>query len=236
MVSARVRAEASTGDVHDYVLDLLVSHDAVSLTYDECAGVSYDEVHADPDGAMERIVARYHQVAEKSDAVVIVGADGLITWASPAVRTVLGPAPDASAQDHRRQDRQIGGRQCLKALSGLLKQAVVAAQNQKLLGKARARQRPQAGAMAAGHDEGQYRNRGHALVESLLKENNSWAPPRPAAEPGARHRVRTQCGAQIDPQLGAVLQGRDAVPGHPGPALQHHGGRAHRPFGPVAMP
>jgi phosphate acetyltransferase len=70
-----VRAEASTGDVHDYVLDLLVSHDAVSLSYDECAGVSYDDVHADPDGAMDRIVARFHQVAEQSDAVVIVGSD-----------------------------------------------------------------------------------------------------------------------------------------------------------------
>src|SRR6478736_9264593 len=70
-----VRAEASTGDVHDYVLDLLVSHDAVSLSYDECAGVSYDDVHADPDGAMDRIVARYHQVAEQSDAVVVVGSD-----------------------------------------------------------------------------------------------------------------------------------------------------------------
>ena len=70
-----IRAEASTGDVHDYVLDLLVSHDAVSLTYDECAGVSYDDVHADPDGAMDRIVPRYHQVAEQSDAVVVVGSD-----------------------------------------------------------------------------------------------------------------------------------------------------------------
>ena len=27
----------------DYVLDLLTSHEAVSLTYDECAGVTYDE-------------------------------------------------------------------------------------------------------------------------------------------------------------------------------------------------
>ena len=34
---AVVRAEASEEHVHDYVLDLLVSHDAVSLTYDECA-------------------------------------------------------------------------------------------------------------------------------------------------------------------------------------------------------
>src|SRR6478735_1816386 len=70
-----VRAEASTGDVHDYVLDLLVSHDAVSLSYDECAGVSYDDVHADPEDAMDRIVARYHQVAEQADAVVVVGSD-----------------------------------------------------------------------------------------------------------------------------------------------------------------
>jgi len=70
-----VRAEASAGDVRDYVLDLLVSHDAVALSYDECAGVSYDDVHADPDGAMDRIVARYHQVAEQSDAVVVVGSD-----------------------------------------------------------------------------------------------------------------------------------------------------------------
>src|SRR5918994_1268680 len=70
-----VRAEASAGDVRDYVLDLLVSHDAVSLTYDECAGVIYDDVHVDPDGAMDRIVARYHRVAEQSDAVVIVGSD-----------------------------------------------------------------------------------------------------------------------------------------------------------------
>ncbi|RYB91664.1 phosphate acetyltransferase [Nocardioides oleivorans] len=70
-----VRATASTGEVDDYVLDLLVSRDAVSLSYDECVGVSYDDVHADPEGAMERIVARYHQVAEQSDAVVIVGSD-----------------------------------------------------------------------------------------------------------------------------------------------------------------
>ena len=59
----------------DYVLDLLVSHEAVQLTYDECAGVTYDDVHTDPDAAMDRIVDRYHQVAEKCDAVVVVGSD-----------------------------------------------------------------------------------------------------------------------------------------------------------------
>src|SRR4051812_25496454 len=59
----------------DYVLDLLVSHDAVSLSYDECAGVTYAELHRDPDGALGKIVERFHQVVEKADAVVVVGSD-----------------------------------------------------------------------------------------------------------------------------------------------------------------
>ncbi len=59
----------------DYVLDLLVSHDAVALSYDECAGVSYAELHRDPEAALSRIVELYHQVAEKADAVVVVGSD-----------------------------------------------------------------------------------------------------------------------------------------------------------------
>ena len=60
-----VRGDAAT----DYVLDLLVSHDAVQLTYEECSGVSYDDLHQDPEAALDRIVDRYHQVAEKADAV-----------------------------------------------------------------------------------------------------------------------------------------------------------------------
>ena len=66
-----VRGDAAT----DYVLDLLVSHDAVQLTYDECAGVTYADVHRDPEGALDRIVDRFHQVAAKVDAVVVVGSD-----------------------------------------------------------------------------------------------------------------------------------------------------------------
>jgi phosphate acetyltransferase len=66
-----VRGDAAT----DYVLDLLVSHEAVQLTYDECAGVTYADLHRDPDGALDRIVDRFHQVADKADAVVVVGSD-----------------------------------------------------------------------------------------------------------------------------------------------------------------
>ncbi|MCH1865367.1 phosphate acetyltransferase [Nocardioides sp. CFH 31398] len=63
------------GGTRDYVLDLLVGHDAVGLSYDECAGVAYEDVHADPAAAMERIVERFHAVAAQSDAVVVVGSD-----------------------------------------------------------------------------------------------------------------------------------------------------------------
>jgi len=70
-----VRGDGTRPSGRDYVLDLLTSHDAVGLSYDECAGVTYDQVHADPAAALDRIVERYHQVADRCDAVVIVGSD-----------------------------------------------------------------------------------------------------------------------------------------------------------------
>src|SRR3954469_11139683 len=70
----RSDANAPHGE-RDYVLDLLIAHDATKLTYEECTGVTYDDVHADPVAALDTIVARYHQVADQCDAVVIVGSD-----------------------------------------------------------------------------------------------------------------------------------------------------------------
>ena len=70
-----VRADAGDFGGRDYVLDLLTAHDSVSLSYDECAGVTYDEVHDDPGAALDRIVERFHEVADKCDAVVVVGSD-----------------------------------------------------------------------------------------------------------------------------------------------------------------
>ncbi len=37
--------------------------------------MTYSELHRDPDAALGRIVERYHLVAEKADAVVVVGSD-----------------------------------------------------------------------------------------------------------------------------------------------------------------
>lgn len=59
----------------DYVLEMLLSHDGVDIGYDECIGVSYDEVRADPEGALSKIVERYKAVEAQCDAVVIVGSD-----------------------------------------------------------------------------------------------------------------------------------------------------------------
>ncbi|MEV6415049.1 phosphate acetyltransferase [Kribbella sp. NPDC051718] len=70
-----VRPDSAQYGGRDYVLDLLVSHDAVSLSYDECVGVTYDEVHKDPDAALDLIVQRYRDVADRGDPVVIVGSD-----------------------------------------------------------------------------------------------------------------------------------------------------------------
>ena len=59
----------------DYILELLLAQSNAGLTYAECVGVTYQRMHADPDAAIADIVDRYHAVAERCDAMVIVGSD-----------------------------------------------------------------------------------------------------------------------------------------------------------------
>lgn len=59
----------------DYVVELLLEHDGVNLQYEDCVGVTYDDVHADQDAALTTIVSKYHEVANVCDFVVIVGSD-----------------------------------------------------------------------------------------------------------------------------------------------------------------
>ncbi len=60
----------------DYVLEMLLAQDGVvPLEYDEAVGVSYDDVHVDPDAALETIVRRFKAIEEQCDAVVILGSD-----------------------------------------------------------------------------------------------------------------------------------------------------------------
>ncbi|MCU1505426.1 MAG: phosphate acetyltransferase [Microbacteriaceae bacterium] len=69
------RPVARSSAERDYVLELLLGHDGVDLDYDECVGVSYEDVHEDPDAALSRIVERYKAVESRCGAVVIVGSD-----------------------------------------------------------------------------------------------------------------------------------------------------------------
>lgn len=59
----------------DYILELLLSQSDAGLSYEECVGVSYQRLHEDPDGAITDIVDRYHAIADRCDAMVIVGSD-----------------------------------------------------------------------------------------------------------------------------------------------------------------
>ena len=59
----------------DYILELLLAHTNAGLSYEECVGVSYQQLHQDPEAAIGDIVDRYHAMAARCDAVVIVGSD-----------------------------------------------------------------------------------------------------------------------------------------------------------------
>lgn len=63
------------GEQRDYILELLLAHTTAGLPYEECVGVSYQQLHADPDAAIGEIVDRYHRVADQCDAVLVVGSD-----------------------------------------------------------------------------------------------------------------------------------------------------------------
>lgn len=69
------RPVARSSDERDYVLELLLAHDGVDLDYDECIGVSYEDVHNDPEAALSEIVSRFKAVERQCNAVVILGSD-----------------------------------------------------------------------------------------------------------------------------------------------------------------
>ena len=63
------------GEDRDYILELLLAHTTAGLSYQQCVGVSYQQLHEDPDVAIADIVNRFHAMAEHCDAVLIVGSD-----------------------------------------------------------------------------------------------------------------------------------------------------------------
>lgn len=63
------------GEDRDYILELLLAHTTAGLGYQQCVGVTYRQLHENPDAAIADIVDRYHAMAADCDAVVIVGSD-----------------------------------------------------------------------------------------------------------------------------------------------------------------
>jgi phosphate acetyltransferase len=62
-------------DAHDGFLDALLAQPGVTSTYEDAVGATYDEAMHDRDGTMATIVARYGQMKDSYDAVVIVGTN-----------------------------------------------------------------------------------------------------------------------------------------------------------------
>ena len=62
-------------DDRDYILEMLLEHSTAGLSYEQCVGATYQQLHADSDAAIESIVDSYHSMAQQCDAVVIVGSD-----------------------------------------------------------------------------------------------------------------------------------------------------------------
>ncbi|SJN16002.1 Phosphate acetyltransferase [Microbacterium esteraromaticum] len=85
-VSPRVgvfRPVARSTEERDFVLELLLAHDGVHLDYDDCIGVTYDDVRRNPDAALGTIVSRFKAVEAQCDAVIVIGSD-YTDVASPA--------------------------------------------------------------------------------------------------------------------------------------------------------
>ena len=75
------------GGERDYILELLLTRTTAGLSYEQCVGVTYQQLHADIDAAITGIVESYHAMAQACDAVVIVGSD-YTDVASPAELSV----------------------------------------------------------------------------------------------------------------------------------------------------
>jgi len=69
------RPVSRSGIEPDYILNLLLDHLANPGPAADFIGATYEEVHADPDGALSRMIARYRAIERDYDVVIILGSD-----------------------------------------------------------------------------------------------------------------------------------------------------------------
>jgi phosphate acetyltransferase len=66
----------SRSRVHpDQVLDMLVSKLQHPDLAEDCIGVTYEDVHLDPDGSISRIISHYKRVEDRHEIVIVLGSD-----------------------------------------------------------------------------------------------------------------------------------------------------------------
>ena len=83
MIEALTRTVSSVGvfrpvvasGSEDAILHTLISQPGVEQTYDEAVGVTYEQVHDDPDAALHTLVEKYALIKERYESVVILGSD-----------------------------------------------------------------------------------------------------------------------------------------------------------------
>jgi phosphate acetyltransferase len=83
MIEALTRTVSSVGvfrpvvrsGAEDAILHTLISQPGVAQAYADAVGVTYDEVHADPEAALHTLVEKHAAIAERYESVVILGSD-----------------------------------------------------------------------------------------------------------------------------------------------------------------
>jgi phosphate acetyltransferase len=83
MIEALTRTVSSVGVFRpvvrsgheDAILHTLLDQPGVDQSYEEAVGVTYEDVHNDPDAALHRLVEKYAVIKEKYESVVILGSD-----------------------------------------------------------------------------------------------------------------------------------------------------------------
>ncbi len=71
----RVSGVGGSPEQRHYILELLLTRTTADLSYEQCVGATYQDIHAEIDAALANIVDAYHAMAQACDAVVIVGSD-----------------------------------------------------------------------------------------------------------------------------------------------------------------
>ncbi|REE94702.1 phosphate acetyltransferase [Thermomonospora umbrina] len=77
-------------DARDDLIETLRTRFKLTSPYEDCVGVTYDAVRADPEAAVARIAERYRRLADTCGAVVVVGTDHTDVGDAP------GPAFDSA--------------------------------------------------------------------------------------------------------------------------------------------